>query len=144
MRDGVYRIGGPGLRIGGTGRLETEQALVCIDPGSSLIVDGDAVAVLEGPAGDESGGDSGALDAWTGVSLVATGEGVGPMIEVTGPARLVSGGAIVLPNGELRVAGGECRCPLLVVERLVVEDQGLLRADPDQAEPHPHEHLLVR
>ena len=144
MRDGVYRIGGPGLRIGGTGRLETEQALVCIDPGSSLIVDGDAVAVLEGPAGEEFGGDSGALDAWSGVSLVATGEGVGPVIEVNGPARLVSSGAIVLPNGELRVAGGECRCPLLVVERLVVEDQGLLRADPDQAEPHPHEHLLVR
>ena len=144
MRDGVYRIGGPGLRMGGTGRLETDRALVCIDPESSLILDGDAVAVLDAPAPDEFGGDPGGLGAWSGVSLMATGDGQGPVIEVTEEARLVSGGALVLPEGLLRVDGGECRCPLLVVQRLVVEDQGLLRADPEQAEPHPHEHLLVQ
>lgn len=144
MRDGVYRIGGPGLRIGGSGRLETDQALLCIDPGASFILDGEAVAVLNGPSGDEFGGGPGSLGAWSGVSLVATDAGPGPVIEVTEEARLVSGGAMVIPDGELRVNGGECRCPLLVVQRLVVEDQGLLRADPEQAEPHPHEHLLVR
>ena len=144
MREGVYRIGGPGLRIGGTGRLETDRALVCIDPGSSLILDGDAVAVLNGPTADEFGDDSGGLGAWSGVSVMATGEGAGPVIEVIEEARLLSGGAMVLPDGELRVNGGELRCPLLVIRRVVVEDQGLLRADPAQAEPHPHEHLLVR
>ena len=139
LRNGLYRFGGPGIVLRGTANLNSSNALIYLDEGSELVLDG-ATMNLSGPESD--GSNTSDLSDWIGIALIGAPSGGGPYVSVKTNSSLITSDTVYLPSGIIEVPGGTAQIGTLVCKSLLVEDDGVLTIG-DQA-PHPHEHILVK
>ena len=139
LRNGLYRFGGPGIVLRGTADLNSSNALIYLDEGSDLVLDG-ATMNLGGPV--SNGPNTSDLSDWIGIALIGHSKGAGQYIAIKTTASLSSSDGIYLPTATIEVSGGNAQIGTLVCKKLQVENDGGLVIG-DQA-PHPHQHLLVK
>ena len=139
LKDGLYRFGGPGLVLRGNASLTSTNALIYLDAGSDLVIDG-ASATLGGIV--ENGTNTEFLADWIGVALVGEPGAGGQQLTIRPSTSLTTTDIVYLPEGTIEVAGGSLELGTLGCETLSIDDDGIVLIG-DQS-PHPHEHLLVR